>query len=50
MKCTFEVNLPSQSSNPKHEISVDVISKEDEVVGKDRRVEPKEDAEIKNRV
>lgn len=53
MKYISEVNLPSQSSDPKHEISVDVISKEDKVVGKDSRVEsvelrePKEDAEIK---
>jgi len=50
---TFEANLPSQSSDPKHEISVDIIAKEDEVVAKDNRVEsvelmePKEDAEIK---
>lgn len=53
MKYISEVNLPSQSSDPKHEISVDVIAKEDKVVGKDSRVEsvelsePKEDAEIK---
>jgi len=53
MKFTFEANPPSQSSDPKHEISVDVIASEDEVVAKGNRVEsvelmePKEDAGIK---
>lgn len=53
MKYTFETNLPSQSSDPKHEITVDVTSKEDVVVGKIKGVEsvelvePKEDAERK---
>ena len=54
MKYTFETNLPSQSSDPKHEITVDVITKEDVVVGKIKGVdsaelvaEPKEVAERK---
>ena len=53
MKFTFAANLPSQSSDPKQEISVDDIDKEVEVVAKGNRVEsvelmePKEDAEIK---
>ena len=50
MKFTFETNLPSQWSDPKHETIVDVITKEDVVVGKINGVdsaellEPKEDA------
>ena len=51
MKHTFETNLPSQSRDPKHEIIVVVITKEDVVVGKINSVEsvelvkPKDDAE-----
>lgn len=53
MKHTFETNLPSQSRDPKHEIIVVVITKEDVVVGKIKGVdstelvEPKKDAERK---
>ena len=51
MKYTFETNLPSQSSDPKHEITVDVTAKDDIAVGKingEESVElvtPKDDAE-----
>lgn len=53
MKYPFETisNLPSQSSDPKHEITVDATGKEDVVVGKINSVEsvelvkPKDDAE-----
>lgn len=53
MEYTFETNLPSQSSDPKHETISDVIAKEDVVVGKIKGVdsaelvEPKEDDERK---
>jgi len=39
MKYTFELHLPSQSSDPKHETAVDVTAKEDMVVGKLNGVE-----------
>lgn len=51
MKYTFEIHLPSQSIDSKHETTVDVTAKEDMVVGKingvesGELVEPKEDTE-----
>jgi len=53
MKYSFEIHLPSQSSDPKHDTIVDVFTKEDMVVDKIKGVdsaeivEPKEDAERK---
>lgn len=53
MKYTIQTNLPSQSSDPKHETIVDVSTKEEVVVGKIKEVdsaellEPKKDAKGK---
>ena len=53
MKNSLETNLPSQSSDPKHEITVDATAKEDVVTGKINSVEseelvkPKDDAKRK---
>ena len=47
MKYTFETNLPSQSSDPEHELIVDVITKEDVVVGKIKRVDSAELVKLK---
>ena len=47
MKHTFETNLPSQSRDPKHEIIVVVITKEDVVVGKIKGVDSAELVEPK---
>lgn len=51
MKYPIETNLPSQSSDPRQEVTVDTIAREDVVVGKIDLVEsvklvkPKDDAE-----
>ena len=53
-KYSFEINLPSQSSDPEHDTIADVFTKEDEVVDKIKEedsaeiVDTKEDAERTN--